>query len=113
MGIPVCISLCPLHSLFVYGSSEEVGSHRSMMSQSTICICIGNLRAKWFGIVYCIIDATFHFAQVQAPNIVKADLPAAYTNSLSETRERSEVWPKNSWTFSDVIYCPEDLCEAH
>ena len=24
-GIPVCISLWPLHSLFVYGSSEEVG----------------------------------------------------------------------------------------
>ena len=60
-----------------------------------------------------IIGATFQFIQIQAPNIVKADLPTAYKNSFSWPGERSEVWPKNPWAFSDVIHCPEVLCEAH
>ena len=59
------------------------------------------------------IADTFHFTQVQAPNIVKADLPTAHKNSFSWARERSEVWSKNSWAFSDIIHCPEVLCEAH
>ena len=45
-SIPMC--LCPVHSLFLYSSSEEVGSHRSMMSQLTLCVCLGSLCAKWF-----------------------------------------------------------------
>ena len=34
------IPLCPLHSLFVYGSSKEVSSHRSMMSELTLCVAV-------------------------------------------------------------------------
>ena len=68
-------------------------------------------KVVWNSIMYN--GAIFHFAQVQAPNIVKADLPAAYKKSFSGARERSEMWPKNSWAFCDVIHCPEVLCEAH
>ena len=59
------------------------------------------------------IADTFHFTQVQAPSIVEADLSTTCKASLSETRERSEMWPKNPWAFSDVIHCPEVLCEVH
>ena len=68
-GIPVCISSCFVHSLFVYGSSEEVSSHRSMMSQLTLCVDIGSLyvyKVVMKSYVYLLVHLIWHRFKHQA-----------------------------------------------
>ena len=51
--------------------------------------------------------------QVQVPSSVQAALQSTGEISFTEATERIKVCKESTWSFSDVIYHPEVLCEPH